>query len=85
MALFILVEIVAVIVTRKIDYDATCWFVFIVLVFILLGLIGYLLLWTEFTNAKRGLFKLIPLVFAFGVNTRAIQYLSRRLHAWEAS
>lgn len=84
MLVFIVLEIATIIITRKFDFNASTWFLFMVLVFILLGLIHYLLLWTEFTNAKRALFKLIPLIFAFGVNTRAVQFVSEKIKQWES-
>ncbi len=84
MVVFIMIELAFVFVTRKIHFNAACWFGFMVLVFILLLLIGYLLPFTEFTNAKRGLFKIIPLIFIFSVNTRAVQYISQKIVSWES-
>lgn len=84
MVVFIVIELAFVFVTRKINFNAACWFGFMVLVFILLLLIGYLLPFTEFTNAKRGLFKMIPLIFIFVVNTRAVQYFSQKIVSWES-
>jgi hypothetical protein len=83
MALFIIAEIAAIIITRKLDYRAASWFLFMVLVFTFLGCIGYLLLWTNHFNAKRGVFKLIPLVYFFILNTRLVRLISGKLQQWE--
>lgn len=83
MTVFIIIEFAFVLFTRKIDFKASVWFIFMVLVFVLLLLIGYLLPFTEFTNAKRGLFKLLPLIYVFVVNTRLMQFVSGKLTDWE--
>lgn len=84
MAVFIMAEIAFLLYTRKIDYRPAAWFLFMVLVFIFLGFIGYLLLWTDQYNAKRGIFKLIPLIYFFILSTRPLQFVSDKLKAWEA-
>jgi len=85
MLLFIILELGFSVFTRKISRQAVIWFMFIFLVFILLGFVGYLIPWADLSNnSKRGLFKMLPLIFFFVILTRPIQFLSNRIIQWES-
>ena len=82
--LFIILELGFSIYNKKIGFNTGCWFLFIFMVYITLGFIGYLIPWADIpNNAKRGLFKMIPLTFFFVILTRPIQLFSNLLIKWE--
>jgi 4-amino-4-deoxy-L-arabinose transferase-like glycosyltransferase len=84
MLFFIVLELGFVFFKRKLNFPATTWFFFMFLVFFFLGFIGYLIPLADLSNtSKRGLFKMIPLVFFFVIQTRAAQFISNAIIKWE--
>lgn len=79
-ALFLL----ELITLRRFNKDAHNWLYAIVVVFVGLGLLGYLLpLFDLIDTTKRGLFKILPLMLLYMANNKCLIRLSVWLSRWE--
>ncbi len=82
--IFVLAELGIALYRKTWERKSQFWFFSILITYLFIGFFGYLLpLATLNDTTKRALFKLIPLIFAFGSQTFFIQFLSRLLHNWE--
>lgn len=69
---------------RRLNREARNWFYAIIVVYIGLGLLGYLLpLFNVVETTKRGMFKILPLMLFSLANNEALIRLSARIKRWE--
>jgi hypothetical protein len=82
--MFLLFLAIDVVFFRKFSKEAIYMLIGIVIIYFGMPLMAYFTLWFNITTAKRGIFKMFPMIILYLSNSAFFQYLSRRIINFES-